>query len=234
MPTGFAEGARGVVAFRSLAVAVLALLLAGSGTALAQPAAFSIDPEASRVRVHLGRAGLLKFMGHEHEIDAPIAEGRLEVDPDDPARSRVDMRWEAALLAIVPGTEPEKDVPTVEERMRGPEVLDVARHTGIRFWSFEIAVEEADPAAGRWRLTVRGGLELKGARHTVEIPLEVRLRGGEMTAAGEVELRLRRLGISPPSVAGVVKVRDEFRLEFEILARRESAPPGASGPGTSR
>lgn len=214
--------------------AALALLLGGSGPAFAQPEVFSIDPEASRVRIHLGRAGLLKFMGHDHEIDAPISEGRIEVDPVDPAASRVDMRWEAALLAIVPGTEPDKDVRTVEERMRGPEVLDVEQHTGIRFWSFEIVVEEADAATGRWRLRVRGGLELKGARHSVEIPLDVRLLSDVVVATGEARLRLRRLGISPPSVAGVVKVRDEFRLEFEIHARRGADPPGISAPGTSR
>jgi len=211
---------------RRLALAV-ALLLAGGGLADAEPEAFLVDPEASQVRIHLGRAGLLKFMGHDHTIDAPIAQGQVAVDPADPTRSLVDLRWQAALLAIVPGTEPEKDVPEVEERMRGPEVLDVERHAEIRFWSFEIQIEEADPAAGRWRLRVRGGLELKGARHTVEIPLDVRRRGDEITATGEVRLRLRDLGVEPPSVAGVVKVSNDFRVSFEVRARR--APPVVEG-----
>jgi polyisoprenoid-binding protein YceI len=182
---------------------------------------YVIDPAASEVRVHLGRAGLLKFMGHDHEIDAPIARGRIEVDPDEPTASGVDLSWDASLLAIVPGTEPEKDVPVVEERMRGPEVLDVEQHGEVRFWSFEIEVRQANPAAGRWQLLVRGGLQIKGARHTVEVPLVVRRQGDELTAAGEATLRLRRLGIDPPSVAGVVKVSDEFRLTFDVRAFRE-------------
>jgi polyisoprenoid-binding protein YceI len=201
----------------------LVLLLGAAGAVAAEPEVFVVDPEASRVRIHLRRAGLLKFLGHDHVIDAPLATGRIEVDPDDPTRSLVDLRWSAPLLAVVPGTEPEKDVPEVEARMRGPEVLHVEQHPGIRFWSFEIRVEEADPEAGLWRLHVRGGLELKGARHTVEVPLEVRRDGNELVTTGEVKLRLRRLGVEPPSVAGVVKVSDEFRVAFEVRARRDDS-----------
>ncbi len=224
MPTASADTGPGRVGARRLRVAAagsLWLLLGAAGLATAQTDVYVIDPEASRVRVHLGRAGLLAFMGHDHEIDAPVARGRIEVDLDEPARSQVDLRWDATLLAIVPGTEPEKDVPTVEERMRGPEVLDVERHGEVRFWSFEIEVREADAAAGRWSLLVRGGMQIKGARHTVEVPLQVRRQGDEIAAVGEVELHLRRLGIEPPSVAGVVKVSDEFRVAFEVRARRE-------------
>lgn len=198
----------------------LVLLLGFAAAAGAQPESFVVDPEASRVRIHLRRAGLLKFLGHDHEIDAPLSAGRIEVNPNDPTRSLVDLHWSAPLLAVVPGTEPEKDVPDVEARMRGPEVLNVEEHPGIRFWSFEIEVEEADPPTGLWRLHLRGGLELKGTRHTVEIPLEVRREGDELVATGDVELRLRRLGVEPPSVAGVVKVSDDFRVTFAVKARR--------------
>ncbi len=52
----------------------------------------------------------------------------------------------------------------------------------------------------------------------MEIPLEVRQAGRQLQAHGEVELRLRDLGIEPPSVAGVVRVANEFKLTFEITA----------------
>jgi hypothetical protein len=38
-----------------------------------------------------------------------------------------------------------------------------------------------------------------------------------------VKLRLRRLGVEPPSVAKVVKVSDEFRVAFEVRARRDDS-----------
>lgn len=196
--------------------------------AAAEPEVFVVDTEASQVRIHLGRAGLLKFLGHEHEIDAPLSKGRIDVDVADPARSRVDLFWSAPLLAVVPGTEPEKDIPEVEERMRGPEVLDVENHPGIRFWSFEVRVRSADPEAGVWRLSIKGGVEVKGARHTVELPVEVRREGPRLVAAGETKLRLRHLGVEPPSVAGVVNVSDDFRFAFEVHAQLQETAPEAT------
>ena len=137
----------------------------------------------------------------------------------DPARSSVRLRFDARRLSVVPGIEPGGDIPKVEARMRGPEVLDVERHPEIVFASSSVAGEAIEP--GRYRLRVRGTLELKGRLFPVEIPLEVRQAGGEIQAGGEAEWRLRDLGIEPPSVAGVVKVANGFRMTFDLLARRE-------------
>jgi polyisoprenoid-binding protein YceI len=222
--TGFAErhprGCR-IPRVRGV-IGALGVLLAVATTAAGEREVYVVDAETSRVRVHLGQAGLLGFLGHDHEIEAPIAEGRIDVDPGNPAGSQVDLRWSSAALAVVPGTEPAEDIPKVEERMRGPEVLNVGEYPGIRFWSFDIRTGESEPEAGRWRLRVKGGLELKGSRHTVEVPMDVRREGDTVVASGEVELRLSRLGVRPPSVAGVVKVSDEFRISFEVHARRSA------------
>jgi hypothetical protein len=72
---------------------------------------------------------------------------------------------------------------------------------------------------GRYRLVVRGALQVKGRSFPVEIPLEVRRTGSEIQARGEVEWRLRDLGVEPPSVAGVVNVANGFRITFELTAR---------------
>jgi polyisoprenoid-binding protein YceI len=205
-----------------------ALLIVGSASSTGQTEVYLVDAAQSRVRVHLGRAGLLGFLGHDHTIEAPISQGRVEVHPGRPQESLVDLRWSAAALAVVPGTEPAEDIPRVEERMRGPEVLAVEEHPEIRFWSFEIDAEQPDPGSGRWSLGVKGGLELRGERHTVELALEVKRQGEEIVATGEVELRLKRLGIEPPSVAGVVNVANDFRISFEVHARRRDADPSAA------
>jgi polyisoprenoid-binding protein YceI len=208
--------------------ALAALLLGGATWSAAQTEAYRVDPMASRVRVHLGRAGLLGFLGHDHTIEAPISRGRIEVHPGDPQASLVDLWWESAALAVVPGTEPAEDVPEVEGRMRGPEVLDVEQYPEIRFWSFDVQVEEGH--TGRWRLRMKGGLELKGSRHTVDLVLDVRQEGDEIVATGETELGLRRLGVEPPAVAGVVKVANEFRVSFEVHARRLQGAENTPNP----
>ena len=216
----------GVRPLRTLAV--LLALAPGAARLEAQPRPYVVDAAGSRLRIHLDRSGLMKFMGHAHEIEAPVAEGRVEVVADDPSRSTVALRFEAARLAVVPGSEPAGDIPTVEERMRGPEVLDAARYGRIDFVS--TSVRSVSTEGGRLRLVVAGTLTVRGRAVPVEVPLEVtRVADESIEARGTTSLNLRDLGIEPPSVAGVVKVADRFRLDFDIRARASAAP--GSRPG---
>ncbi len=193
------------------------LALAAASELAAQPQRLGVDPAQSHVRLELGRSGLMKFMGHEHHIEAPLAQGHVEVVEDDPARSSVELRFEAAKLFVIPGSEPADDIPKVEERMRGPEVLEVAKYPEILFRSSSVKSTPQGPSA--FKLVVAGTLTLKGRSVPVELPLEARRVDGGIEAKGEVELELRDLGIEPPSVAGVVKVANHFKLAFEIHAR---------------
>ncbi len=203
-------------------LAGLVFLAAAGPSARAESQAFVVDPATSRVRIHLGRAGLMKFLGHEHHIEAPLAEGRVEVMEDDPARSSVRLRFESAKLAVIPGSEPANDIAKVEERMRGPEVLEVTRYPEIGFASTSVKVEAQ--GGSRSRLVVVGTLMLRGRSFPVEIPLDVEREEGGIKVLGERFLNLRDVGIEPPSVAGVVKVADRFRLEFEIRATAAARP----------
>jgi polyisoprenoid-binding protein YceI len=203
-------------------LAWLVVFAAAAGRLEGQPQAYEIDPATSRVRIHLGRAGLMKFLGHQHEIEAPLAEGRIEVVDGDPARSRVALRFESARLSVVPGREPADDIPKVEERMRGSEVLEVARYPEIAFASTAVRTQAQD--GSRVRIVVVGALTLRGRPFSVEVPLEVTRETHGISVRGGLVLNLRDLGIEPPSVAGVVKVADRFRLEFEIRATAAGDP----------
>jgi polyisoprenoid-binding protein YceI len=217
----------------SRATALAATLFLCASRARGESTVYTVDAERSRLRLELGRAGLLKVLGHDHTIEAPVAFGRIEADPSDLAGSRVVLRFEARRLAIVPGTEPAKDIPEVESRMRGSEVLDVEHHPQIVFTSSSIIAATGpstdtgvgarpggtgETLAAVHRLHARGTLEIKGRPTEVEVPLEVRSSPGGLVATGEVELHLLDLGIAPPSVAGVVKVANRFRVSFEIHA----------------
>jgi polyisoprenoid-binding protein YceI len=200
----------------------LVVLSAASVRLEAQPRAYEIDSQASRVRIHLGRAGLMEFLGHDHHIEAPIAEGRVEMVEGDPARSSVALRFESARIALVPGSEPADDIVKVEERMRGPDVLAVARYPEISFTSTSVSSQAGDGSRGR--IVVAGFLRIRGRAFPVEIPVEVVRETLGIVARGALALNLRDLGIEPPSVAGVVKVANRFRLELEIRATAPAQP----------
>ena len=204
-------------------LAGFAALASGGRAAGAEPEVFVVDAARSHVRLHLGRSGLMKFLGHEHHIEAPVAEGRIAVAEGDPARSSLRLRFQSARLFVIPGSEPAGDIPTVEERMRGPEVLEVAKHAEIVFASTSVKSQALD--AARFRLVVAGTLTLKGRSFPLEIPLDARRVDSGIEASGSVFLNLRDVGIEPPSVAGVVKVSNRFQLAFEIHGPRPSAQP---------
>jgi polyisoprenoid-binding protein YceI len=123
---------------------------------------------------------------------------------------------------VVPGTEPSEDIPKVEERMRGPEVLDVERFPGIRFWSFEIQVEDSEPEARRWRLRVKGGLEIRGKRHTVELPWRCGARATRSWRPGRRSCSSSAWASSRPRWPAWSTAND-FRISFEVRARRKGA-----------
>src|SRR5262245_13501077 len=166
------------------ALVLLLAFAAAAGSLEARKATYAVDPGASRVRVRLARSGLMKFLGHDHEIEAPLEEGRIDGIEDDPARSTVMLRFESAKLAIVPGTEPADDVAKVEERMRGPDVLDVARYPEIAFSSTSVRSQAKDSS----RLVVAGTLTLRGRSVPVEIPLEVVREASGLPARGQLSL----------------------------------------------
>jgi polyisoprenoid-binding protein YceI len=100
--------------------------------------------------------------------------------------------------------------------MRGPEVLEVARYPEIAFASTSVRNQAKD--GSRVLIVVAGTLTLRGRSFPVEVPLEVVREALGLAARGGLDLNLRDLGVEPPSVAGVVKVANRFRLEFEIRA----------------
>jgi len=183
----------------------------------AAPRRFSLDPEASTVTVHVSRAGLFGFLGHDHVVEAHWAEGFVVADPEDLAASRVELVLESAALRVTDPEGPQADVPEVQAKLEGPDVLDVASWPRISFASTSVRGERIEDDA--WRLEVRGELELHGVTRPVTARVAVRMVEHGLAAVGELELKQSDWGIRPVSIAGVVKVKDELRIGFEIQAR---------------
>jgi polyisoprenoid-binding protein YceI len=74
--------------------------------------------------------------------------------------------------------------------------------------------------AGAYDLDVTGQLSLHGVTRSVSLPLRVETRGDTLTASGRVVLRQTDYAMTPVSVAGVVKVKDELRIDYVVVAAR--------------
>jgi polyisoprenoid-binding protein YceI len=98
----------------------------------------------------------------------------------------------------------------VQAGMVGDKVLDVAKYPEITFSSTMVTAVGAD----KW--TVVGRLTIRGEARMITVPV---VRQSE-TYRGSVEIKQRDFGIEPISVAGgTVKVKDQLKIEFDIVAR---------------
>src|SRR5688572_3422028 len=118
MPRGSHRTVGGMaVGALTVAALVLAAPLAGESRR------YQVDAAQSQVRVHVGRAGLLKMAGHNHVVAAPRVTGEIVADEGALARSSVSLDFEAAALTVLPEGEPAGDAPKVEAAMRGDKLL---------------------------------------------------------------------------------------------------------------
>jgi polyisoprenoid-binding protein YceI len=196
---------------------LLALLWVGPAAAATRT--FSIDSNTSIVHIHVGKTGIASFAGgHEHEIIARSLQGEVAADFEDLSRSSVELTFDAKSLAVIPQGEPEGDAQKVEQAMKGPDVLDVARFPTIRFRSRLVSGKQRSP--GAYELRVVGDLSLHGVENPIVVPLQLELRGGALTGTGKVVVKQSDYAIEPPSAAGgLVKADDEVTVTFRIAAR---------------
>lgn len=163
----------------------------------------------SELIVHVSKAGLFSAFADNHEVEAPISEGVVDEGTRQVKFVIESQRIKVLDLQLSPDKRQQ-----VQERMLGPDVLDVARFPQIKFES--TSVEQAGPD----RLLVRGQLSLHGLTR----PVVVNVRSENGHYLGTSTFKQREFGITPVSVAGgTVKVKDELKIEFDIHTSAQAA-----------
>jgi len=196
----------------------LAVVLSALAAQAAEPRVYHLVADESSVRLHVGKSGMLKTFGHEHEVAAPAFTGRVTLDEADLSRSHVSATFDSRELRVLPGNEPAKDVPKVQETMLGPQVLDAARYPDIRFTSTRCEARQTGP--GTYEAQLEGQLELHGTVRPVSLPLHVELSEGRLVARGGTTIRQSDFGITPVSAGGgSVKVKNEVPIQFMFVGR---------------
>jgi polyisoprenoid-binding protein YceI len=192
------------VTFKSIAIAALAAVAATAGVRAEN---HPIDVGRSTLTVFAYKSGLFSAFADDHVIQAPIAGGSISTEA--PLAVEIGVR-SASLKVLDPNMSADKR-DEVQTRMLSAEVLDSAKYPDITFSS--TAVEPAGP--DRW--TVTGRLSIHGETREMRFPVA---RQGERYR-GTVVVKQRDFGIQPISiVGGTVKVKDELKIEFDIVAQR--------------
>jgi len=207
-----------VIAGVALAVAIAAAALSSD----AATRALTIDPGRSRATIAVGKGGALSFAaGHTHEVVAPTISGVINLDAVDLAASRVRLTIDAAGLRVTGKGEPAKDVPEIQRVMLSDKVLDVGHYPTITFESTGLTVDKRDGTAVD--ASIAGRLTLHGVTRSLNLPVHIELTTNDtLTARGQLRVKQTDYGMTPVTVAGVVKVKDMIDVDFVIVADARS------------
>lgn len=164
-----------------------------------------VDVAHSKITVHVYKSGFLSAFGHNHEIHAPIQSAHVAgPDQDASVAVHVDTRE----LRVQDTDESESTRAKIQATMLGAQVLDADRFPEIQFQSSAVEPKGQD----HW--IVHGKLALHGRERP--ITFEVALKDDRYR--GSASLKQTEFGITPVTIAGgTVKVKDEVRIDFEIV-----------------
>ena len=183
-----------------LAISAISMLWARNASAQT-----AIDPQKSSITVRVFKAGVFSAFGHEHEISAPIQQGSFTENP-----ASVEITVDARRMRVMDKGISEKDRADIQQTMLGPKVLDSEKFSTIRFRSTRVELL----GEGKWSLL--GDLTIHGETR----PVKVRVEGANGRYHGTAELKQKDFGITPVTVGGgAVKVKNELRIEFDIVSK---------------
>jgi hypothetical protein len=185
------------------ALGILAIIVClGPNNLYAQPLAIDVNRSSLKIRVF--KSGAFSAFAHDHEIQAPIEEGKIDSSASPSVQLRVDSRKMSVL-------DPEISVDKraeIQHTMEGNEVLDVEHFPEISFRSTAIT------KTGDAHWEVRGSLNLHGKNQPVVVV--VSLEAGHYR--GSASFKQSNFSINPIRIAGgTVKVKDEVKIEFDIV-----------------
>lgn len=222
-----------------MALALTLLIMTSTGVAGStgqdEAPRWEVDTEASELVAVLHKAGLLRFLGHEHGVLARDWSAEVRYDEDDLAASsivvtvpvgslEIDSPEARAAADVDPDGPEDEDLEEIRRKMAGPEQLDAESHPEIRLESRRI---EDDGDDG---LRIHADLTIHGQTRRVEVEATREPGGDGMRIRGQFRIEHRDFGLEPVSIGGVVKVANEIDVRFDVLARPAGQP--AASPGT--
>jgi len=203
---------------RPVVSATLAAIFAAI-VAAQEPEALIIDPSQTTITLHVGRAGVFAFAGHDHEVVAPAVQGQITLDRLNVSRSTLSATFDATALKVTGKGEPSEDVPEVQRVMLSDRVLDVQRHPTITFRSRQVSVVKQ--SADQMTLRITGDLTLHGVTQRLDVPVTVQLTAAGLRATGTTTVQQSQFGMRPVTAgAGTVRVKDEVEVVFSVTATR--------------
>jgi polyisoprenoid-binding protein YceI len=178
---------------------------------------YVINSALSNFTVQAFAGGLLSSFGHNPIIAIPDFSGEAQL-AEDITQSSFIMTVKADSLRV---TSDISDKDRVElERIMKQKVLQTDGYPEIAYICSKISASTT--GEGQYWAALNGELTLDGVTRALTIPARVIVNGETLRASGNFSLLQSDYGIEEVSVAGgTLKVKDEVKFIFEILAKRQ-------------
>lgn len=171
-----------------------------------------IGPDNGKLTVKTYVGGMGAKMGHDLVLESKRWSGTLNVDPDNPAASSIQVTVDARSLEVIQATgglKPLTDKDRSDIAANQDKTLQTGKHPEITFQS--TAVTGNPP-----RLTVQGNLTIAGNTKPVSLDVTIDDAGPQPRATARATVVQTDFGIKPYSKMGALKVKDPVDLEIDL------------------
>ena len=193
------------------------LLLLGTASAQAEAPLYRILPDQSSMIVHTDVGGLFKKFGRQLEIEVREFSGEIRFDPNSAKNSSLKFEAKTHSLALKTRVS-DQDRENIEIRMH-EKMLQTEKYPDIRYESEKVRIWKVGEK--RYDVEVLGRLTLHGQTNFLPLKAQLTMKDGKLEASGDASLKQTDYKIKPYSYqGGALKVADEVKLSFQMLAGR--------------
>ena len=140
------------------------------------------------------------------------------MNPDNPEQASLKVVIQAASLSVKDDIS-DKDRREIERTMQ-QEILETSSYPEIVYECSSVAASKT--AEGQYSVTLNGELTMHGVTRPQTVPARVVMNGDSLRAFGTFSLLQTDYDLKLASVAGgALKVKDELKFSFNILARKK-------------
>jgi polyisoprenoid-binding protein YceI len=176
------------------------------------------DAAASRFQIKGFVGGVLSALGHNPTIAIRDFAGEVRFQPGTLDAASLELRLKASSFEVTNQIR-DKDKREIEENMHR-DVLETDQFPEIVFRSS--AASAIKTGEGQFRIDLNGSLTLHGVTRPQPIQTYVTVSEERLRARGDFSILLSDYQIRPVSaVGGTLKLKDELKCSFEIVARRK-------------
>lgn len=180
---------------------------------------YAIDAQGSTFVVQVFAAGLFASFGHDPRIairnfGGEVSFKRTGLTVED---AQLSITIQAGSLEVVDDISA-KDRQEIHRKMF-EEALETDRFPEI---TYECSRVSASGSGDRFWVALNGELTLHGVTQSLPVSARVGINGDSVRATGEFSVKQTDYEIPPvTAVAGTIKLKDEVKCTFDIVARKQ-------------